>query len=331
MRMILAGIASLALAATMAQAQSEKGKGQGKGKQGAQTAQLERGPGAKADKRGGPGNAGGKADRGPQKVNANANADANSNRGNQGQGKAEQAVYRGNNKGNAGGNGRGNDKGNGKGNRGPGYDRDGGLLDRVARLPYASNRGLIDGCPPGLRKKNPPCVPPGQARKQGYYSSGYYRPSLFGLIGLGDGRYYYNDGYLMRMGSNNLVSAFIPLLGGALGIGNTWPSYYQPAPVPNYYRDYYRLEPRGYRYADNVLYRVDPETAAITSVAALLTGDDIRVGQPMPAGYGAYNVPHGYRDRYYDRPDAHYRYSDGYIYQVDPETRLVAAAIELLI
>lgn len=24
------------------------------------------------------------------------------------------------------------------------------------------------GCPPGLAKKNPPCVPPGQAKKQGY-------------------------------------------------------------------------------------------------------------------------------------------------------------------
>jgi hypothetical protein len=26
---------------------------------------------------------------------------------------------------------------------------------------------LIAGCPPGLAKKNPPCVPPGQARNQG--------------------------------------------------------------------------------------------------------------------------------------------------------------------
>jgi len=43
-----------------------------------------------------------------------------------------------------------------------------------------------------------------------------------------------------------------------------------------------------------------------------------------------YNVPYGYRDQYYDTPDALYRYSDGYVYQVDPETRLIAAAIELL-
>ena len=79
-----------------------------------------------------------------------------------------------------------------------------------------------------------------------------------------------------------------------------------------------------------MLYRVDPQTSAITSIAALLTGDDIQVGSPMPMGYDVYNVPYPYRSQYADGPQANYRYSDGYVYQVDPETRLVAAAIELL-
>ena len=65
-------------------------------------------------------------------------------------------------------------------------------------------------------------------------------------------------------------------------------------------------------------------------IAALLTGDDIAVGQRLPAGYDAYNVPYAYRDRYRDGPDAMYRYSDGYVYQVDPTTRVVAAVIDLL-
>jgi hypothetical protein len=148
---------------------------------------------------------------------------------------------------------------------------------------------------------------------------------------LGDGRYFYEDGFLMRLNGDR-VSGYIPLLGGALSSGNLWPSYYAPRPVPSYYVDYFGLGPaNGYRYADNVLYRVDPETTAITSIAALLTGDDIRVGQPMPAGYGVYNVPYAYRSQYVDSPTANYRYSDGYVYQVDPETRLVAAAIELLV
>ena len=122
----------------------------------------------------------------------------------------------------------------------------------------------------------------------------------------------------------------MPLLGGALAVGNPWPSYYAPVRLPAYYTDYYGLGPNdAYRYADNVIYRVDPETAAITSIAALLTGDDITIGRPMPMGYDVYNVPYPYRAQYLDGPGARYRYSDGYIYQIDPETRLVAAAIEL--
>jgi hypothetical protein len=51
----------------------------------------------------------------------------------------------------------------------------------------------------------------------------------------------------------------------------------------------------------------------------------------MPDGYGVYNVPYDYRSRYYDTPDAWYRYDDGYIYRIDPTTRLIQAAIQLLV
>jgi hypothetical protein len=64
---------------------------------------------------------------------------------------------------------------------------------------------------------------------------------------------------------------------------------------------------------------------------ALLTGDDFEVGRRVPTGYNVYNVPYQYREQYYDRPDAQYRYSDGYVYQIDPKTRLIAAAIELIV
>ena len=33
-------------------------------------------------------------------------------------------------------------------------------------------------------------------------------------------------------------------------------------------------------------------------------------------------------DRYYDTPQSMYRYADGYIYQVDPTTRLIQAVID---
>jgi len=47
----------------------------------------------------------------------------------------------------------------------------------------------------------------------------------------------------------------------------------------------------------------------------------------MPLGYSTYNVPYAYRSTYYDRPDAWYRYNNGYIYQVDPTTQLVSAVV----
>lgn len=207
-----------------------------------------------------------------------------------------------------------------------GIDIDVGYALPDLRRAFVRDRRIIDGCPPGLAKKRNGCLPPGQARQR--YRS--YDPGFFGLAGLGGQRYFYDDGYLLSYRGDGLAG-YLPLLGGALGIGNVWPSFYEPRPLPGYYQDFYGLgDPRGYRFADDVIYRVDPESAAILSVAALLTGDDIVVGQPMPRGYDVYNVPYEYRETYYDRPDARYRYSDGYIYEIDPETALVVAAIDLI-
>ena len=58
---------------------------------------------------------------------------------------------------------------------------------------------------------------------------------------------------------------------------------------------------------------------------------DLAVGQPLPTNYGVYTVPLTYRDRYYDTPDAMYRYNDGYIYRADPSTRLVTAVIDAIV
>jgi hypothetical protein len=182
----------------------------------------------------------------------------------------------------------------------------------------------IDGCPPGLAKRNNGCLPPGLAKPR------VYRPDWWGLNGIADGPYAYDDGYLLRLNGDR-VTSYIPLLGGALYPGNIWPSAYPSSAVPEYYADYYDLgPPDNYRYADDVLYRVDPSTSAITSIAGLLTGDNFQIGSPLPDGYDVYNVPYPYRSQYIDGPDARYRYSDGYIYQVDPTTQLVTAAIDLV-
>lgn len=336
MRYLQLSIAAAALIATGAMANPGNGndKGNGKDERGGAAAKMERSGGPdRAKDRGGPA-PDRKADRASEKPRGTP-------------------AMRSEAKGNGNAVGKGNGNGNGRDApkaqpRGPdrdlrvfgnddrrGNDRDRRdidirFIDRGdnfdAFRDFDRRTGLYEGCPPGLAKKYNGCMPPGLAKKQPYY-----RPAYFGFGGFGDTRFYYDDGFLLRLGRDGRISASIPLLGGALAIGNPWPTYYQPVELRPYYRDFYGLRPNGYRYAGNAIYRVDPETAAITSVAALLTGDDFVIGQPVPAGYPVYNVPYRYRDRYVDGPDGYYRYSDGYVYRVDPETRLVAAAIELLV
>lgn len=189
----------------------------------------------------------------------------------------------------------------------------------------------VPGCPPGLAKKNNGCLPPGLARQNRDGNLGYeYRPALFGIPLRTRADYVYYDGYLVPSRGSGL--SYIPLLGGALAAGRMWPQAYPTLQLADWQRGYYGFDdPRGYRYADNVVYRVDPETAAIEAVAALLTGNEFAVGQRMPLGYDVYNVPGSYQDRYYDTDNALYRYADGRVYEIDPTTMLIAKAIDLVV
>ena len=256
------------------------------------------------------------------------------------------------------------------------------------------------GCPPGLAKKSPACVPPGLARNEfvgralpTVYASNYFPQSLRYLYADTPDYYYrWGDGYAYRVNrTNNLVAALLPLVGAGYGIGQPFPymsdpyynvpSYYQSF-YPNYGNDYYRyangyvyeidggtgyiedvipLLDRGYgvgqmlptsysyynvpyqyrdvyydnpdyyyRYAPGAIYQVDRSSQLITAIASLLTGG-LAVGQPLPPAYSTYNVPMQYRTSYYDTPDAWYRYSDGYIYQVDPTTQLITAMVRSIV
>ena len=267
--------------------------------------------------------------------------------------------------------------------------------DRVA------TRGLINGdCPPGLWKKTPSCVPPGQAKKLGLlgreipfaYRNGIVPLALQNLYGDTPDYYYrYGDGNMYRVNrSNNLIESLLPLLGGGYSAGQMFPTSYMNSYVPNYYQsfypdtadNYYRyangnvygIDPYSglidnvipmyangygygqmlpasysaynvpyqyrsmyydtadsyYRYAPGAIYQVDPSTSLITSVASLLTGNGLSVGQQLPMGYSAYNMPLAYRDQYYDTPDAWYRYNNGNIYQVDPTSQVVTSLIRAL-
>ena len=256
------------------------------------------------------------------------------------------------------------------------------------------------GCPPGLAKKSPACVPPGLARSEfvgralpTVYASNYFPQSLRYLYADTPDYYYrWGDGYAYRVDrTNNLVAALLPLVGAGYGIGQPFPymsdpyynvpSYYQSF-YPDYGNDYYRyangyvyqidggsgyiedvipLLDRGYgvgqmlptsysyynvpyqyrdvyydnpdynyRYAPGAIYQVDRSSQLITAIASLLTGG-LAVGQPLPPAYSTYNVPMQYRTSYYDTPDAWYRYSDGYIYQVDPTTQLITAIVRSIV
>jgi hypothetical protein len=144
-------------------------------------------------------------------------------------------------------------------------------------------------------------------------------------------RYAYGYVYEVDCGTG-MVEDIIPTYDYGYGVGQLLPSSYSYYNLPYPYRDYYTpTSAYSYRYAPGAIYRVDPTTSLITAVASLLTGNGFAVGQPMPLGYDAYNVPYAYRTSYYDSPDAWYRYNNGYIYQVDPTTRLVTAVVDAIV
>jgi len=223
--------------------------------------------------------------------------------------------------------------------------RDGDRFDR-----RFARGDLIGGCPPGLARKFNGCLPPGQARyaygnvwglgavlPATYYGSRYipdyyydYDRPFFSSLLLDTNDYYYRygGGYVYRVNRyDNIVAGLIPLFGGGYSIGRPYPYGYGVYNVPYRYRSYYYDDDDYYyRYGDGGIYQVDRSTGLIAAVVALLAGG-LSVGQPLPLGYDAYNVPYAYRARYYDTPDVWYRYNDGYVYGVNPHTRIVQTVI----
>ena len=191
-------------------------------------------------------------------------------------------------------------------------DRDNDLIDSLIPLVGAA----LIGRPLASNFVNPYATP-------SYFNS-FYPNSPYDCYRYGYGYVYETDC------ASGLVEDVIPTFDYGYGVGQMLPASYSYYNVPYAYRssfldadDYY------YRYAPGAIYRVDRGTSLITSVAALLTGG-LSVGQPLPMGYSAYNVPYAYRTTYYDTPDMWYRYNNGYIYSVDPTTQLVTAIVRAL-
>ncbi len=228
-------------------------------------------------------------------------------------------------------------------------DRDGDRLrirdireDRRGRQ-FAEHRGippgLLGGCPPGLAKKTPACVPPGLAKQQflgqrlpASYSSNRLPDRLRYRYRDNDDHYYrYGDGYLYRVNrQSNLIGALLPLFGAGYGVGQQFPVGSGNYAVPSYYQSFYPNTSDGYyRYANGYMYEIDRRTGRVEDIMPLL-GGGYGVGQMLPAGYSAYNVPYQYRSRYMDDDDYYYRYAPGAIYQVDRGSSLITAVASLL-
>jgi len=187
---------------------------------------------------------------------------------------------------------------------------------------------------------------PGTYLPQPYMSS--YVPSSYGLnsfypasygagYGYGYGgypnlcnRYAYGVVYQVDCYTGMVVNV-IPTYAGGYGVGQMLPSAYSSYNVPMQYRSlYYPTADYSYWYAPGAIYQYDTSSSLITSVAALMS-PGFSIGQPLPTGYGMYNVPMAYRSTYYDTPNAWYRYNNGNIYQVDPSTMLVTATVASLL
>lgn len=199
------------------------------------------------------------------------------------------------------------------------------------------------GCPPGLAKKGNGCLPPGQAKKafglgdriQPAWFSGYQVPDQYRAFYHDTPEHYYrydDNGYIYRVDSgSNLISGLVPLLGGGFAVGQALPAGYDVYNVPLQYRDNWSdSDDAYYRYADDAIYQVDPQSGIIESIVALL-GGGLNVGEALPTGYDVYNVPMDYRDQYQDTDESMYRYADGNIYEVDTKTQIIQAIVEMLV
>jgi hypothetical protein len=207
--------------------------------------------------------------------------------------------------------------------------------------------GLIAGCPPGLDKRDNGCLPPGHAKRllgtslarTAFANSLLPYPYRSWFRDDDDHFFRAGDGFIYRVDrGDGLIDGLIPLAaglggyGGYYALGDPWPSPYNFYNVPQQYRStWFDNGDDCYRYDGwGAIYQVQCDTNVVSSIVSLLAGD-LGVGSRLPMGYDAYNVPLAYRSNYADTSDAWYRYNDGYIYRVDPTTRLITAVIDALV
>ncbi|QNN64920.1 hypothetical protein H9L12_11985 [Sphingomonas rhizophila] len=116
-------------------------------------------------------------------------------------------------------------------------------------------------------------------------------------------------------------------------VGSALAPAYLGAMLDGPYRDWYRDDDRYfYRMGDGYIYRVDRGSNLISALFPYYDRDYsyYPVGMMYPSDFNYYNVPYQYRTYYPDGGDYLYRYGNGAIYSLDPQTQAVQSIVALL-
>jgi hypothetical protein len=116
-------------------------------------------------------------------------------------------------------------------------------------------------------------------------------------------------------------------------VGAAVPAMYASAMLEGPYRDWYRDDDRYlYRMGDGYIYQVDRGSNLVSALFPYGFRDYTYypVGMTYPSDYSYYNVPYQYRSYYPDGSDYLYRYGNGAIYGLDPQTQAVRSIVALL-
>jgi hypothetical protein len=116
-------------------------------------------------------------------------------------------------------------------------------------------------------------------------------------------------------------------------VGSALPTALTRSVLSGPYRDWYRDDDRFlYRMSDDYIYRVDRGSGLINALIPYVDRDFsyYPVGAMYPSDFNYYNVPYQYQGYYPDGGQYAYRYGDGAIYSLDPQTQAIQSIVALL-
>ena len=116
-------------------------------------------------------------------------------------------------------------------------------------------------------------------------------------------------------------------------IGSALPQAYSDDALDGPYRSWYRDNDRYYyRMGDGYIYRVDRGSNLISALIPYVDRNFsyYPVGMAYPSEFNYYNVPYQYQSYYPEGGNFPYRYGDGAIYRLDPQTQAIQSIVALL-